>query len=116
MTSETSVRRFPRVTTRLTAEVWQGDHHWTGVITVLSAGGALLEMDVPFEVGSTVGVCFTPPGSATPLVCGAVVRDHILGPPGVGLQFVLAPGDGERLTQAVEVASRSTRPGSILED
>ena len=69
-------------------------------------GGALKIVLSGSAEPASVGVRFTPPGSATPLVCGAVVRDKILGPPGVGLEFVLAPGDGERLTQAVEVASR----------
>ena len=106
MTTEKAVRRSPRLGTRVTAEVWQGGSRWLGIFTVLGATGGLMETDTAVDVGTTLGLRFTVPGSETTIVCGAVVRDQQLGPAGVGLEFVFAPGDGERLAAAIDVATR----------
>ena len=104
---EKPTRRFPRIRlsfeTGLKSEVWQGDRkHGPAVITVLGAGGAFLDVNEYFDLGSTLGLCFTLPGSQARIVCGAVVRDQVLGPTGLGVEFVsLTPDDRQRLTDTV---------------
>ena len=78
----------------------QAIHWWSGVVTVLSAGGAFVEVSEGFTQGSHVGLRFTLPGTKEEIVCGAIVRDNVPGR-GIGVEFTqLADIDRERLRAA----------------
>ena len=101
-------RKYPRVglggDNVIWSEVWQGQIGLStpvaGVVTVLGAGGAFLEVSESFDVGSHVGLRFNLPGTTDEIVCGGVVKDNVPGR-GIGVEFTqLAPIDRERLRAA----------------
>ena len=101
-------RRYPRVglgvDTAIWSEIWQGQIGLStpvgGVVTVLSAGGAFVEVSEGFALGSHVGIRFTLPGTKEEIVCGGIVRDNVPGR-GIGVEFTqLADIDRERLRAA----------------
>ena len=98
-------RRYPRASVSLATEVWV-DH--TGVtrrvdgrFVVLGAGGAFLEVDETYPIGSRLYLPFrlAPIGE---IACRAIVRDA-LARKGVGVDFLdLEPPDRARLGAFVE--------------
>ena len=108
MSEEPTARKYPRVglgaESAICSEVWQGQIGLSmpipGVVTVLGAGGAFLEVSENFDVGSPVGLRFNLPGTADENVCGAVVKESVPGR-GVGVEFTqLSAIDRERLRAA----------------
>lgn len=108
MSEGSKARKYPRVglgvDTAIWSEVWQGQIGLSspvgGVVTVLGAGGAFLEVSEAFEVGSPVGLRFRLPGTSDEIVCGGIVKDYVPGR-GIGVEFTqLAPIDRERLKAA----------------
>ena len=71
MSEKAKVRKYPRVglgvDSAIWSEVWQGEiggaNPVGGVVTVLGAGGAFVEVSEVYEVGSTVGLRFLLPGT-----------------------------------------------------
>ena len=105
MSEGPKARKYPRVglggDSAIWSEVWEGQIGLStpipGVVTVLGAGGAFLEVSESFDVGSLVGLRFSLPGTAEEIVCGGVVKDNVPGR-GIGVEFTqLAPIDRERL-------------------
>ncbi len=71
-------------------------------MTVLSVGGACLEVSGSFPVDSAVELRFTLPGFDEDIACGGVVRHEEPGH-GVGVEFTdLAPSDRERIREVVQ--------------
>lgn len=108
MAEGAKARKYPRVglgvDSAIWSEVWQGQIGLSapigGVMTVLSAGGAFLEVSESFEVGSPVGLRFVLPGNKEEIVCGGIVKDNVPGR-GIGIEFTqLAAIDRERLNAA----------------
>ena len=101
-------RRYPRVgldASPISSEVWrepkgQSDS-FEGLVTVLGGGGAFVELDERFKVGSSVGLRFTLPGAEDEVIYSGVVKQHVPGR-GVGVEFTkLVHSDRERLTNWV---------------
>jgi hypothetical protein len=73
-----------------------------GRVTVLGEGGAFLELEDNFTVGSSVGLRLELPGTDKErIVCHGIVKEHIEGE-GIGVEFTeLGPDDRTRLKSAV---------------
>ena len=108
MSEQPKDRKYPRVglgvDSAILSEVWQGQIGLStpvgGVVTVLSAGGAFLEVSESFDLGSFVGLRFTLPGASEEIVCGGIVKDYVPGQ-GIGVEFTqLAEIDRQRLKAA----------------
>ena len=88
------VRKYPRVglgvDSAIWSEVWQGQigdaHPVGGVVTVLGAGGAFVEVNEEYIVGDEVGLRFVWPGTHDEVACKCVVRDYLPGR-GIGVEF-----------------------------
>jgi hypothetical protein len=108
MSEHARMRKYPRVglgaDTAIWSEVWQGavgqTHPVGGVMTVLGAGGAFVEVSDAYEVGSNVGLRFVLPGTRDEVACDAVVREFVPGR-GIGIEFTkISPIDRERVRAA----------------
>ena len=108
MPEEAKLRKYPRVglgaDSAIWSEVWQGQISEAtpvgGVLTVLGAGGAFVEVSEAYEVGSKVGLRFVLPGTRDEIACHAVVREFVPAR-GIGVEFVnLSPIDRERVRAA----------------
>ena len=70
-------------------------------LIVLSSGGAFLELDGDYAVGSILKLGFTLPSTTEAITGLAIVRDRLTGS-GVGVEFLdLEPRDRERITAFV---------------
>ena len=108
MSEHAKARRFPRVglgaNSAIWSEVWQGHIGEAapvgGVMTVLGAGGAFVEVSEPYDVGSEVGLRFVLPGTRDEIACGGVVREFVPGR-GIGVEFTnISAIDRERVRAA----------------
>ena len=101
-----SRRRSPRARVSGDLEVWIEQ---AGVVSramrrfvVLGVGGAFLEVDETYPVGSELSVAFNPDPMLDEVMCQAVVR-HALDGKGMGVEFVdLQPLDRARIQVFVE--------------
>lgn len=99
-------RRYSRVVlgveTPVATEVLGGEVHAHGLLTVLSVGGGCVEVGQTVPVGTEVELRFTLPESDQEIVCSGIVR-HELPERAIGLEFTkFAPGDQERIKEAVQ--------------
>lgn len=102
-------RRYPRVElgvdSAILSEIWRGQigsgEPTGGVVTVLGAGGAFIEMSEPYDVGTQIGLRFTLPGPGEEeIACDAVVRHREPGR-GIGVEFTtISAIDRERVRAA----------------
>lgn len=108
MSDNARIRKYPRVglgvDSAIWSEVWNeqiGDGSPTGgVVTVLGAGGAFIEVSEPFDVGSEVGLRFVLPGTHDEIACRCVVREYVAGR-GIGVEFTeISAIDRERVRAA----------------
>ncbi len=108
MSEKTKVRKYPRVglgvDSAIWSEVWQGEigeaNPVGGIVTVLGAGGAFVEVSETYEVGSAVGLRFLLPGTREEIACDGVVREFVPGR-GIGIEFTeISPIDRERVRAA----------------
>ena len=108
MPEQEKLRRYPRVglgtDSAIWSEVWQGQINEAapvgGVLTVLGAGGAFVEVSEAYDVGSEVGLRFVLPGTRDEIACDGVVREFVPGR-GIGVEFVnISPIDRERVRAA----------------
>ena len=108
MSEKAKVRKYPRVglgvDSAIWSEVWQGEiggaNPVGGVVTVLGAGGAFVEVSEVYEVGSNVGLRFLLPGTREEIACDGVVREFVPGR-GIGIEFTeISPIDRERVRAA----------------
>ena len=73
-----------------------------GRFVILGAGGACLELDEPFSVGSLLKLSFTLPKTGDTIDCRAIVRDEI-SRTSVGVEFLdISPQDRERVSACVQ--------------
>ena len=98
-------RRHPRVVlgvdTPLATEVTSGRDRSRVWMTVLSAGGACVEVSGTFPVDSVVELRFTLPGPDQEIACGGIARHEAPGH-GIGLEFTqLALPDRVLIREAV---------------
>ncbi len=102
------VRKYPRVglgvDSAIWSEVWQGQigdaHPVGGVVTVLGAGGAFVEVNEEYIVGDEVGLRFVLPGTHDEVACKCVVREYVSGR-GIGVEFTdISAIDRERVRAA----------------
>ncbi len=108
MSEKAKVRKYPRVglgvDSAIWSEVWQGEigeaNPVGGIVTVLGAGGAFVEVSETYEVGSAVGLRFLLPGTREEIACDGVVREFVPGR-GIGIEFTeISPIDRERVRAA----------------
>ena len=108
MSEQAAVRKYPRVglgaDSAIWSEVWEGPigkaHPVGGVVTVLGAGGAFVEVSETYEVGSQIGLRFVLPGTRDEIACDCVVREFVPGQ-GIGVEFTrISPIDRERVRAA----------------
>ena len=105
MPEQEKLRKYPRVglgaDSAIWSEVWQGQISEAtpvgGVLTVLGAGGAFVEVTEAYDVGSEIGLRFVLPGTRDEIACDGVVREFVPGR-GIGVEFVnISPIDRERV-------------------
>ena len=101
-----SRRRYPRARVSGDIEVWIERaglvSRAMGRFVVLGAGGAFLEVDENYPVGSELSVAFRPDPMLDEVSCQAVVRNS-LDRTGIGVEFVdLEPLDRARIQLFVE--------------
>jgi len=108
MSQQAKVRKYPRVglgvDSAIWSEIWRdhigNDGPSGGVVTVLSAGGAFIEVSDAFDVGSPVVLRFVIPGTHDEVACNGVVREFVNGR-GIGVEFTeISPIDRERVRAA----------------
>ena len=108
MSQSEKVRRYPRVglgvDSAIWSEVWKGQigdaHPIGGVVTVLGAGGAFVEIGEAYKVGDEIGLRFVLPGTHDEVACECVVREYVPGR-GIGVEFTaISPIDRERVRAA----------------
>ena len=108
MPEQARLRKYPRVglgaNSAIWSEVWQGQIGQAtpvgGVLTVLGAGGAFVEVSEIYDVGSKVALRFVLPGTRDEIACDGVVREFVPGR-GIGVEFVdISPIDRERVRAA----------------
>lgn len=108
MSEKAKVRKYPRVglgaDSAIWSEVWQGHVGEAspagGVVTVLGAGGAFVEVSESYEVGAPVALRFVLPGTHDEIACDCVVREYVPGR-GIGVEFTqMSPIDRERVRAA----------------
>ena len=86
--------RFP-VTVAVRYRIGQSPEQFTGELSEVSAGGAMLNTSTPLPLGTEVILEVTPPGSAAPMTISSKVSYHTPSG-GRGLKFVYRDGDGSR--------------------
>ena len=114
MQSERRHERVEVADASIGVEVWSQQispmGRFTGIITVLGAGGGFVRTDKHLDIGHPIGLRFSLPASGEEIVCGGMVRDSRPGQ-GVGVEFTaLTPLDHERVNTAV----RRFRSGRTL--
>ena len=102
----TRTRRYPRVVLGvdipIATDVTRGRDRSRGLMTVLSAGGACLEVSGTFPIDSVVELRFTLPGPDKEIACCGLVRHEAPGY-GIGVTFTqLAAPDQELIREAVK--------------
>ena len=86
--------RFP-VTVAVRYRIGQSPEQFTGELSEVSAGGAMLNTSTPLPLGTEVILEVTPPGSAAPMTISSKVSYHTP-TGGSGLYFVYRDGVGSR--------------------
>ena len=79
-----------------------GPKHLAGRFVILGAGGACLELDEPFSIGSLLNLSFTLPQTGERISCRAIVRRAEEGE-GVGVEFLdISPQEREHVSACVQ--------------
>ncbi len=99
-------RRFPRARLSFKTKVWvetpSGPTRVEGRFVVLGEGGACLELDESFSVGSLLNLTFTLPETGDTIGCRAIVRNAVEGK-GMGVEFLdISPQERERVSACVQ--------------
>ena len=102
------MRKYPQVgfgvDSAIWSEVWEGPigeaRPVGGVVTVLGARGAFVEVSETYDVGSQIGLRFVLPGTRDEIACDCVAREFVPGR-GIGVEFTrISPIDRERVRTA----------------
>ena len=106
-------RRYPRAHVNLDADVWvnRGGEAILrfGRLVILGAGGAFLELDESYAIGSLLRIRFTT-AELGEIACQVIVRSSLEGK-GVGTEFLdMDPPDQERIKAFVAKIRRSATP------
>ena len=99
-------RRHPRSSVSFLVDVMSYSAGLTtqdeGRLVVLGSGGALLELNASYTVGSMLRLGFKLPSATEEISCKAIVRSR-LEAQGVGVEFLhLDPRDRERISTFVQ--------------
>ena len=99
-------RRHPRSSVSFLVDVMSYSAGLTtqdeGRLVVLGGGGALLELNGSYTVGSMLRLGFKLPSTTGEISCTAIVRDR-LNAQGVGVEFLhLEPRDRKRISTFVQ--------------